>query len=256
MDWQQQCEAWSAPPIAGSNVSSVDILAMSSEQLNGWINRVWPQQYNQPSNWKGLYRRLLKLDTTVGKDILDFGCGFGFDALSLAYHNRVGVADIVQSNIDAAKRILGARGFTASQSILVGMEPPYLVCKPVDIFHCSGVLHHIPWRVKIMIEMAQLLKPGGEIRAMLYSDKAWRDIVGRLPPIDYDTRKHPQFDEFVRTMDAVGSYADWFSEEKLNYEVGGFLSIVSFDYIRHDAWYAVATMKRVGDESATGGILA
>jgi SAM-dependent methyltransferase len=159
--------------------------------------------------------------------VLDFGCGFGIEALQYARAgNQVMVADINPETITVAERVLGAFGYQSTQVLVDGSK---FDCPPFDIFHSAGVLHHIPNPRPILERAVKLLKPGGEIRLMLYGDKTWYHVSKQLPPVDADIREHPLYQRFVRSLDGVGYHADWYSRAKVEHLWGDFLDIKLFE---------------------------
>lgn len=248
LDFPAQVEAWSTPPTGGMNTPSVGVLSAGSIQLLEWVTQAYKLQYQQPSNWNGLYRKLMGLDDTTNKTVLDFGCGLGMDALAYSMTgNMVALADISMANLLAAGRILQLTRHSPIEILKVQDRAPFLVSNySFDIFHSAGVLHHTPAIREILQSSLELMWPfTSEYRLMLYSDKAWQIATQtELPPIDQPVHTHPDFERYVRFMDAVGSYADWYSKEKLEMVVGDFLEILSFDYIREDGAYVVVRLKQ------------
>ncbi|HRK61594.1 MAG TPA: class I SAM-dependent methyltransferase [Candidatus Omnitrophota bacterium] len=197
-------------------------------------------------NYRGLWRFYSGVQTILAKHVLDFGCGFGIEALQFAKNgNRVSIADISLSNLQFAERILMLHGFRPLQKILVSGDTPYFECAlPIQVFYSNGVLHHTPKFREILRRAASQLDLGGEIRLMLYSDKAW-EIATRasLPSIHEDITKNRFFYRYVRFYDSYGEYADWYSLEKLESRVGDFLTIKNFNYITRDSRYLMTTLE-------------
>jgi len=245
-DLNNQRREWSRPPIGGANTDSHVLDTMTNPQVREWVERNWPLQYGQPSSWQGKYRKALQLDETFDMRVLDYGAGFGFDALSYALNNNsVALADISPSNLRAATRVLLAMEFIPSEIIVVRDGWPHFNAQPFDIFHSSGVLHHTPYFREVLQRASMLLSPWGEIRLMLYTDHMWRLATGQEPPpMDVPPWTNSEFPRFVRFCDAVGDYADWYSVEKVNHFVGDFLTVTNWEYLREDNGYAVVTLKR------------
>jgi len=214
-------------------------MQMATTRYQGWRNHA------------GLWREMLRLDDTRGKDVLDFGCGVGMEARELQEAgNRVSLADLSVSNLRLAYRVLrlGDHDPDEINLYLVTDEAPYLPAGPAsfDVIHCSGVLHHIPWARDIMIRFHEILRPGGEVRLMLYSDYGWQIATGdeQLPHWSANTPALPGFEKFVRFMDSVGSYADWYSRDKLEIKFGDLFDVTDFAYITEDLRYCCAVLTR------------
>jgi len=244
-DVAKQLEAWSNPPVAGCNQSTVEVAKFPPSWYKKNVTEIYKNQYSQPSSWEDRYRKFLKLDTTHNKTIMDFGCGFGMDALSYAIHrNKVILADVIPSNLIVATNCLFSQKCAPEAAILATIEAPFFQSDPIDIFHASGVLHHTPYVREILQRAAGVLKEAGEIRLMLYTDNLWRIATRTEPgPIEQDVRHHPMFQHYVRFCDAVGGYSDWYSREKIEYRFGDFLEITFFDYLREDKGYCVCHLK-------------
>jgi len=252
MNWEDHVAAWSSPPVDDVGyLSSADLMAMGDTQLNLTIMQMARTRYDGWRNHAGLWREMLRLDDTTGKDVLDFGCGVGMEARELQEAgNRVSLADISAKNLELAYRVLrlGDHDPDSIDLYLVGDEAPYLYADPssFDVIHCSGVLHHIPWPRDIMIRFHEILRPGGEIRLMLYSDYGWQIATGDqlLPHWSVDTEQLPGFEKFVRFMDSVGTYADFYSRDKLEIRFGDLFDVTDFAYLTEDLRFCAAVLTR------------
>jgi len=233
-------------------LSSADLMIMGDTQLNLTILQMAQTRYQGWRNHAGLWREMLKLDDTHGKHILDFGCGVGMEARELQEAgNRVDLADLSMSNLELAARVLALGDHAPDEEVVCHLvtdqEPYFEADASFDVIHCSGVLHHIPWARKIMERFHQLLRPGGEVRLMLYSDKGWTIATGTDVPTWRDTQHHPKFDQFVRFFDSVGTYADWYDLNKIYGWFGDLFSVDDFSYITEDYRYCVAVLTKKGN---------
>jgi SAM-dependent methyltransferase len=252
--WTDHVEAWSHPPVDDVGyISSAEMLLWDDLKLMSTIRDLAQTRYGGWRNHNGLWREMLKLDDTHGKDVLDFGCGTGVESLELhRAGNRVELADISANNLALAMRVLSLsdRPPDAVTCHLVTDESPYLLAdrQSFDVIHCAGVLHHIPWATEIMFRFRQLLRPGGEVRLMLYSDVGWKIATGDVqrPFWGADVRVLPGFKEFVRYFDGVGEYADWYDLNKIKLKFGAWFNVEEFGYITEDYRYCVAVLSRKG----------
>lgn len=164
--------------------------------------------------------------------------------------NRVQLADISPENLALAMRVLNLTDAPPDTVTchLVTDVPPYFFAdrSSFDVIHCSGVLHHIPWAKGIMRRFHEILRPGGEVRLMLYSDYGWCKATGddQLPHWASDTEKLLGFDQFVRFMDSVGTYADWYSRDKLELKFGDLFHVDDFAYLTEDLRFCAAVLTR------------
>lgn len=233
-------------------VSPCDVALLPDESLREWVRRFEQVRYSGWRNHDGLWRRELGLDTTTGKHVLDYGCGFGIEALQFARAgNAVSLADLYYETRQIAVRILRVMGY--GHAVRLGMrsmeEPPYLELNDstrFDVFYANGVLHHSTTPRDLLSRAHGLLAPGGELRLMLYSDKAWTQYVGTPLPREFeDVREADGYEKFVEVMDAVGSHADWYNEEKLRMLADGLFTVRRFAYITNDGRYCAAVLDPV-----------
>ena len=124
------------------------------------------------------YIDLLPVTGKDGMAILDYGCGPGHDLVGFAHYSRptrlVGV-DISASSLaeaEARMRLHGAR----AELVRIDHELYRLPFEAAsfDYIHCSGVLMCIENPARLLREFARLLRPGGELRLMVYNyDSIW-----------------------------------------------------------------------------------
>jgi SAM-dependent methyltransferase len=247
LDFDAQVEAWSRPPVDDVGyVSSEGLLTMSDDALLAMAARMRKARYGGWRNEGGLWRSYLGLDENgTDKVALDFGCGVGMESVELARAGfQVAVADIAIDNVRLATLMLRLHGFHPWSWYLVTGDPPYVAAHRAayDMIVCSGVLHHIPWARQVMERFKTMLKPGGTVRLMVYSDLGWWHAVGTPPP--EDVTADPGFETFVRAYDDVGDYADWYSESKLTEKFGDLFTVEDVAYIPPDDRYLLAVLRR------------
>jgi SAM-dependent methyltransferase len=239
-----QRQQWSRPPVDSIGyVPVTDLLAMPDDTLRKTIAEANHARYTSWRNHRGLWVDLLGLASTADKDVLDYGCGVGAEALVYAEAgNRVTVADIVEANVELAARVLSIHGYAAGTALITD-RPPFtdLPRASFDVIHCSGVLHHIPWARETVEHFAELLRPGGEVRLMLYSDEGWRLATATDPPDD--VAEHPLFDQFVHYFDAVGVYADWYDRARIESRFGDLFAVERFAYLTPNRRYCAAVLR-------------
>lgn len=244
--WNAHVAAWSQPPVDDVGyVSSAEMRGWSDRRLRTTIDQMRRARYQGWRNHGNRWRDVMGLDTLTDRDVLDFGCGVGVEALELARAgNRVALADLSDDNGWLAARVLTLYDELPTDVLLVTDRPPYVDGEPAtyDVFYANGVLHHCRWPRAIMRRAHELLRPGGEARLMLYSDVGWRVATGTEPPDDAEA--HPAFDRFVRFFDAVGTYADWYDRDRLTDWFGDLFDVERCEYLTPDDRYLGAVLRR------------
>jgi SAM-dependent methyltransferase len=203
-------------------------------------------RYGGWRNHENRWRDVMGLDSLTDRDVLDFGCGVGVEALELALAgNRVALADISEDNGRLAATVLTIYGHKPTDIYLVTDRYPFIdaPADSFDVFYCNGVLHHSDQPRALLERAHTLLRDGGEVRLMVYSDVGWRIATGTEPPADVTT--HPKFNRFVRFFDAVGNYADWYSEARLVERFGDLFNVERCEYLTPDDRYLGAVLRRL-----------
>lgn len=107
------------------------------------------------------------------KDVLEYGCGGGSDAMSFLRRGaRVTYVDIVPKNVEVATARIASRLLKGGTPIL--LEASNRIPVPdasFDIVSSHGVLHHIVDVKPVVAELFRILRPGGFIYAMLYTEQ-------------------------------------------------------------------------------------
>lgn len=239
-----QKEAWASPPLDDIGyIPSRDLLAMDDGEFMTLMVLASSNRYNGWRNDEGLWRETLGLDTTTGKVVLDYGSGAGFEALEYArLGNEVWLADIVPDNLKVAERLFKLSGNEPAGLIEIKGRRPFASPPPLDVIHCSGVLHHIPNADAVVEQMAKWLKDDGELRLMVYSDRTWQVVIGGDPP--EDVLLDGDGLEFARAMDAVGDYADWYSPDRLEERFGKWFPVAVCAYLPSHLGYLVARLRK------------
>lgn len=251
-DFAAQRLEWEHIPVEEAGYpSGVALLAASDTEILNLAARAEASRYSSDRNPVGRWRRYLH-ENVEGKHVFDFGCGFGLEALQLARRGaRLTLADINGTSVAVARRVLALHGHAEQvvAATLVTDQLPFFdsPAGPVDVFYACGVLHHLPYPREVLFQASKLLSPGGEIRLMVYTDKAWTGTTNRqLPSVDADVTADPGFETFYKSFDCVGKYADWYNEEKLGRRFGDFLDVTFYGELNLNGVYAAAVMKPRG----------
>jgi len=110
-----------------------------------------------------------QFDNFVGKSVLDLGCGAGIDSAEFARNGASVVsADFTRTAVASTKELLREANLPVRVAQADATSLPFKN-ETFDCVYTFGVLHHIPDVDKAVSEINRVLKPGGQIMAMLYN---------------------------------------------------------------------------------------
>jgi len=114
----------------------------------------------------------------AGKRVLEIGCGIGTDTISFA---RAGAAvtavDLSEQSLDLARRRAAVYGledrirFVQADAEQLADALP---AEPYDLVYTFGVIHHTPHPGRILDQARQCMRPGSELKVMVYHRRAWK----------------------------------------------------------------------------------
>lgn len=109
-----------------------------------------------------------EFDSFAGKSVLDLGCGAGIDSGEFARHGACVVSvDFTETATKLTEKLLREANLPGEVKRADATSLPF----EKDTFDCVysfGVLHHILDVDKAVSEIHRVLKPGGQVMAMLY----------------------------------------------------------------------------------------
>jgi SAM-dependent methyltransferase len=114
-----------------------------------------------------------------GKRVLEIGCGIGTDAVSFA---RAGAdytgVELSEASLALARRRFALFGLTgdlrhadAEALDALGETGSF------DLVYSFGVIHHTPHPDAVLSHARRLVRPDGELRAMVYARDSWKDSM-------------------------------------------------------------------------------
>ena len=113
-----------------------------------------------------------------GKKILEIGCGIGTDTINFARHGALVTAvDVSSRSLDIARKRAEVFGLQDRIRFYCGSAEELSSFVPVseyDLIYSFGVIHHTPHPEKVLEEIRSFVKPGSEIKIMVYHKYSWK----------------------------------------------------------------------------------
>ncbi len=165
-----------------------------ARQYEQWPYPVWTRRTRKTPSRRG-YEGVPEAAIPDDADVLVAGCGTGREVALLAQRlpgRRITAIDISRASLAyAARRCAGLGGITFA---LLDLHRVRELGRSFDAVFTSGVLHHLPDPEAGIAALADVLKPGGFMRVMVYSKlarmnvRAARALLGELAdrPVDDD----------------------------------------------------------------------
>ena len=114
-----------------------------------------------------------------GKRVLEIGCGIGADTINFARHGAaVTAVDLSEKSLAVARQ--RAEVFGLSDRInFVRVDAEELdralhSAPSYDLVYSFGVIHHTPNPDRVLGQIRKQLKPGGELKVMVYNRRSWK----------------------------------------------------------------------------------
>jgi demethylmenaquinone methyltransferase/2-methoxy-6-polyprenyl-1,4-benzoquinol methylase len=132
-----------------------------------------------------------------GKLVLDLGCGSGISTLKLLERNagKVCAVDISEYMMDALKKKIEASGYSSNVVDLGAADAEKLPFDDsvLDVVISSMVLGMVPNQIKMIREMARVLKPRGIIAVVDSAENLQTHVMSSLfVPMSYSMPKLSQ----------------------------------------------------------------
>src|SRR6266478_3719504 len=118
----------------------------------------------------------------AGARLLEIGCGMGTDLLQFARGGaKVTGVDLTPRSIEISRQHLKVYGERGDFAITDGEHLPF-ASESFDVVYSNGVLHHTPDTAGAVREIHRVLRPGGQVRVMLYHRRSfayWGEVIIR-----------------------------------------------------------------------------
>ena len=113
-----------------------------------------------------------------GKRVLEIGCGIGTTTMSFARAGaHVTAVDLSAESLALAKQRAQVYGVEDRVRFVVGDAedlPSLVPAEPYDLVWSFGVIHHSPHPRRIIEHVRNYMKPGSELRLMVYSRVSYK----------------------------------------------------------------------------------
>lgn len=114
-----------------------------------------------------------------GKRVLEVGCGIGTDTTNFARAGAdVTAVDLSAESIAVARKRIEVFGLQDRVRFFNGNAEALDTLLPddgqYDLIYSFGVLHHTPHPDEAFARLRRFLKPGGELRVMVYNKLSWK----------------------------------------------------------------------------------
>jgi ubiquinone/menaquinone biosynthesis C-methylase UbiE len=112
-----------------------------------------------------------------GKEVLEIGCGIGTDSVNFARNGaNLTIVELSSESLAITKRRLELENLQANFINGNAEELDQLLPanKKFDLIYSFGVIHHTPHPERVIRAITNRVKPGGELRMMVYARHSWK----------------------------------------------------------------------------------
>ncbi|MEQ9423310.1 MAG: class I SAM-dependent methyltransferase [Cyclobacteriaceae bacterium] len=127
------------------------------------------------------------------KELLEVGCGVGIDLMRLTQGgaNSTGI-DISEKSVELAKTYFEINKFE-SNLLVMDAELIDFPDHSFDLVYCHSTLQFTNDPKKVVDEIYRVLKPGGELVAIVYNRISWLNALSILFNVELENCKAPVF---------------------------------------------------------------
>jgi glycosyltransferase involved in cell wall biosynthesis/ubiquinone/menaquinone biosynthesis C-methylase UbiE len=142
--------------------------------------------------------RLVNWRDWAGRDVLEIGCGAGFDLVRAARGGaRVTGVDLAPAALELARGYCHVAGVDARLIEADGARLPF-ADSAFDLVYCMGVLPFADDPAGIVTESLRVLRPGGTAIFMVYNRHSWMNLAVKLKRVPLGHGDAPVFRLYSR----------------------------------------------------------
>lgn len=112
------------------------------------------------------------------KRVLEIGCGIGTDTINFARHGAAVTAiDLTEGSLEVARQRAEVFGLQDRIRFIQANAEELSSFVPVesyDLVYSFGVIHHTPQPERVLDQIRKYVKPGTEVRIMVYNRWSWK----------------------------------------------------------------------------------
>jgi 2-polyprenyl-3-methyl-5-hydroxy-6-metoxy-1,4-benzoquinol methylase len=176
-----------------------------------------------------LFGGLIDYEAVRGRRVLEVGCGLGGISASLARHGaRLTALDLTWTGVTSVRRRFGLDHVCASAVQGDASRLPF-AGGTFDFVWSWGVLLHVPDLAAALAEIRRVLRPGGELRLMIYNRHSiynWLGIIARYGIVRLQLLHHSVPELWSRYSDGrdIGGcpFVRYYSASELRRTLRGF----------------------------------
>jgi SAM-dependent methyltransferase len=159
---------WSRNPMTYDWRGDIPYAPGSTEHLEEVERRFLEASWFAQTAGARPYSALIPFDELAGKDVLEIGSGTGVHARLLAEAGaHVTAVDLTPTAVELTRRRLEGHGLDADVCEADAQELPFADAS-FDFVWSWGVIHHSEDTVRVVAEIARVLRPGGRFALMVY----------------------------------------------------------------------------------------
>ena len=156
----QVCEFWNQQSCDTQVAKAAKFSAQYFEEIEAF------RYYDQP-----FIHAFAQFTRYRGKRVLEVGFGAGTDFIQWLRAGAVATGiDLTPEALDHLAHRIAAYGLPPAENIQVAdAESLPFADNAFDLGYSYGVLHHTPDTIKALQELTRVVRPGGELKVMLYN---------------------------------------------------------------------------------------